>query len=100
MNYPLRLGGVVGISGYFHFFPRWKRNLKQNRHTPWLFTHGWKDDVLPFADTKFGIEKLRSAGFKVDLVEMQKKHVLQEKEYPIIRKWVSDHLGSVQKSLN
>lgn len=88
LHYPKRLGGVVGISGYFHFFPRWKRNLKDNRRTPWLFTHGRRDDVLPIEDTKFGVEKLRSAGLKVDFVETQKKHVLEEDEYPIIRQWV------------
>jgi len=90
MNYPKRLGGVVGISGYFHFFPRWKRSLKKNRLTPWLLTHGDKDDVLPIEDTKFGIEKLRSAGLQVDFVEFKKKHVLEDEEYPIIRKWVQE----------
>ncbi|PIS11780.1 MAG: serine esterase [Bdellovibrio sp. CG10_big_fil_rev_8_21_14_0_10_47_8] len=88
MNYPKKLGGVVGISGYFHFFPRWKRNLKQNKQTPWLLTHGSKDDVLPIDDTKFGVEKLRSAGLKVDFIESKKKHVLEEREYPLIRRWV------------
>lgn len=96
MNYPKRLGGVVGISGYFHFFPRWKRNLKQNRQTPWLLTHGRKDDVLPIEDTKFGIEKLRSAGLKVDFVESQKKHVFEEDEYPVIRKWVRERIEEIQ----
>lgn len=88
MHYPKKLGGVIGISGYFHFFPRWKATMKQNRRTPWLFTHGTKDDVLPLSDTKFGIEKLRSAGLKVDFVQSDKKHVFTEKEYPLIRKWV------------
>ncbi len=93
MNYPKKLGGVVGISGYFHFFPRWKRSLKRNRLTPWLLTHGDRDDVLPIEDTRFGIEKLRSAGMKVDFVESRKKHVLEEEEYPLIRKWVQEKLA-------
>lgn len=96
MNYPKRLGGVVGISGYFHFFPRWKRTLKKNRLTPWLLTHGDKDDVLPIEDTKFGVEKLRSAGLKVEFVEFKKKHVLEDKEYPIIRKWVQENLKGLK----
>lgn len=92
MNYPKKLAGVVGISGYFHFFPRWKKAMKDNRKTPWLLTHGSKDDVLPIETTKFGIEKLRSAGLKVDFVESKKKHVLEDEEYPIIRKWVESQL--------
>lgn len=98
INYPKKLGGVVGISGYFHFFPRWKKSLGSNRRTPWLFTHGNKDDVLPIEDTRFGIEKLRSAGMRVDFVESRKKHVLEDEEYPVIRKWVRDRIGEVQKS--
>jgi phospholipase/carboxylesterase len=93
LNYPKRLGGVVGVSGYFHFFPRWKQALKRNRLTPWLLTHGERDDVLPIADTRFGVEKLRSAGLRVDFVESKKKHVIEDKELPLIRKWVQDKLS-------
>jgi phospholipase/carboxylesterase len=92
MNYPKKLGGVVGISGYFHFFPRWKKSLEKNRKTPWLVTHGENDDVLPLKDTKFGVEKLRSAGVNVDFVVSRKKHVLEDKEYPLIRKWIREQL--------
>ncbi len=95
MNYPKKLGGVVGISGYFHFFPRWKKGLKKNKKTPWLLTHGSKDDVLPIEDTEFGIEKLRSAGMKVDFIQSDKKHVFKEEEYPLIRKWVQGKLKSL-----
>ncbi len=99
MNYPKKLGGVVGISGYFHFFPRWKKNLGPNRKTPWLLTHGDRDDILPIDDTRYGIEKLRSAGMSVDFVESKKKHVFEESEYPIIKKWVLDKISEVQKSI-
>jgi phospholipase/carboxylesterase len=98
MNYPKKLGGVVGISGYFHFFPRWKRSLKRNRLTPWLLTHGDRDDVLPIEDTRYGVEKLRSAGVKVQFVESKKKHVLEVEEYPVIRKWVRQQLAGLHKS--
>lgn len=97
MNYPKRLGGVVGISGYFHFFPRWKRALRRNRLTPWLLTHGSKDDVLPIQDTKFGVGKLRSAGLKVEFIESSKRHVMREEEYPIIRKWVREQIMEIEK---
>jgi phospholipase/carboxylesterase len=89
MHYPKRLGGVIGISGYFHFFPRWRKHLTpDSAKTPWLFTHGRGDDVLRIDDTRFGVEKLRSAGLNVRWVEMDKDHVLLEKEYPLIRSWI------------
>lgn len=92
LNYPKKLGGVVGISGYFQFYPRWRKKLNNNRKTPWILTHGTKDDVLPFETTKFGVEKLRMAGLKVDFVESDKKHVFKEEEYPLIRKWLLEKL--------
>lgn len=98
MNYPKKLGGVVGISGYFHFFPRWKKSLRKNIKTPWLLTHGTKDDVLPIEDTQFGIEKLRSAGLEVQFIESQKKHVFEEEEYPLIRKWIQGKVKNLGKS--
>jgi phospholipase/carboxylesterase len=99
MSYPKKLGGVVGISGYFNFYPRWKTNLSNEAlKTPWLFTHGFQDDVLPIEETKYGVDKLIGAGLKVDWVEMKKEHTLQDEEYPIIRKWVREKLIKLQAS--
>lgn len=89
MHFPKKLGGVIGISGYFHFFPRWKRDLAPGaRKTPWLLTHGRQDDVLKIEETRFGVQKLRSAGLRVNWVELDKEHVLLESEYPVIRTWI------------
>jgi phospholipase/carboxylesterase len=99
MNYPKKLGGVVGISGYFNFYPRWKDSLSHEaRMTPWLFTHGHQDDVLPIDETKYGVKKLKTAGLQVDWVEMNKDHVLKEEEYPIIRRWVRNQLRPAGKN--
>jgi len=99
MNYPKRLGGIVGISGYFHFYPRWRRQLsKDTLKTPWMFTHGRKDDLLKIDETRHGVEKLRDAGFKVDWVELDKDHVLTDEEMPVIRRWVRDQIKGLQKS--
>ncbi len=95
LNYPKKLAGVVGISGYFNFYPRWRTNLApESQKTPWLFTHGVKDDVLPLDETKFGVEKLKQAGLKVEWVEFDKDHSLLEEEYPIIRRWVREKLSN------
>ncbi len=93
LNYPKKLGGIIGISGYFHFYPRWRKHITQDsQKTPWLFTHGTKDDVLRIDETKFGINKLKSAGLSVKWVELDKSHVLEEEEYPLIRSWVEERL--------
>lgn len=89
LNYPRRLGGIIGISGYFHFFPRWRSKLTaESLKTPWMFTHGPKDDVLNITETKHGVDKLVDAGLNVKWVEFDKDHVLQEEEYPVIRSWL------------
>lgn len=97
LNYPKKLAGVIGISGYFHFFPRWKSKIsKQKLKTPWLFTHGRRDKVLSIEDTRFGVEKLKGVGFDVKWIESNKKHVFEEKEYPLIREWVHEKIISTQ----
>lgn len=99
MNYPKKLAGVVGISGYFNFYPRWRNSISEEAiETPWLFTHGHQDDVLPLEETKYGVEKLKGAGFKVNWVEMDKDHSLKEEEYPIIRRWVKAQLQDLKNS--
>lgn len=93
LNYPRRLGGVIGISGYFHFFPRWRQSLtKDSRRTPWILTHGYKDDVLPYQDTKFGVKKLKDVGLDVEFVSLNKKHDMVDEEFPIIKRWVKTKL--------
>lgn len=93
LNYPKKLAGVVGISGYFQFFPRWRNHLTEDAaQTPWLMTHGYKDDVLNFQETKFGVEKLKDAGIQIDWVALDKAHVLEEDEYPIIRRWITEQI--------
>lgn len=89
LNYPKKLGGIMGISGYFQFFPRWRSRLTPAaRQTPWFFTHGHQDDVLKIEETRFGVNKLKDAGLRVKWVELNKAHVLETREYPLIRDWL------------
>lgn len=93
MHFPYQLGGVIGISGYFVFFPQWRKRLNSGaQRTPWLLTHGFRDTILPLHITKFGVKKLLSAGLKVDWIEINKGHVLKEQEYPMIRKWLKNQM--------
>lgn len=96
LHLPKKLGGVVGVSGYFQFFPRWRKQiLPQASQTPWLLTHGTKDDILPLEDTKYGMEKLRGIGLNIDWVEFNKEHTLEDEEYPIIRQWVREKMKDI-----
>jgi phospholipase/carboxylesterase len=89
LHWPKKLGGVIGVSGYFEFFPYWKKRLTNKViQTPWMFTHGNKDDVLPLVKTRQGAEKLKSVGFNVEWTELEKDHVFVDEDYPLIRKWV------------
>lgn len=91
LNYPKKLGGIIGISGYFHFFPRWRNSVtKYTKKTPWIMTHGYQDDILEYNETKFGVEKLQDAGLEIEFISLNKKHDLEEEEYPIIRRWLKD----------
>ncbi|MFN7727937.1 MAG: alpha/beta hydrolase [Bdellovibrio sp.] len=93
LHYPKRLGGVVGVSGYFQFYPRWRKDVHASAvQTPWLLTHGRKDDVLPIEETKYGVQKLRSLGLDIAWIESEKEHTFEEEEYPLIRKWVRQQL--------
>lgn len=93
MNWPKKLGGVVGVSGYFEFFPYWKkRATKLRSKTPWIFTHGTKDDILPIEGTRKGAQKLKSVGFDVKWHELEKEHNFADEDYPLIRNWVREKL--------
>ncbi|MGZ3768205.1 MAG: alpha/beta hydrolase [Bdellovibrio sp.] len=93
LNYPKKLAGVIGISGYFNFYPRWRSNISADaKKTPWLFTHGHQDDVLPLEETKYGVFKLMKTGLQIKWVEMEKDHSLKDEEYPIIKRWVREQI--------
>ncbi len=95
LHWPKSLGGVIGVSGYFEFFPYWKTRLTPKvRKTPWLFTHGHQDDILPLKKTREGAFKLKSAGFNVNWVELDKEHNFIDEDYPLIKNWVKTQMVS------
>lgn len=90
MNLERPIGGIIGVSGYVYFFPRWRRQLKQaSYHTPWLLTHGTEDDALEIEETRRGVKLLKNSGLSVDWVEFEKDHEIDdEEEIPLIRRWI------------
>ncbi len=93
LHYPEAFAGIIGVSSYFHFTPRWKRQMPgSTRKTSWLYTHGTRDDILPIEITQFGIEKLKAAGIKVEWIVSDKKHVFDLSDYKVIREWIEKKL--------
>lgn len=90
MNYPKRLGGVVGVSGYIYFFKGWVRRLPAAAFaTPWLVTHGTGDDALALTESKRDIRTIQAAGLRVAWVEFDKGHEIEpSQEIPLIRRWL------------
>jgi phospholipase/carboxylesterase len=93
LHYPKKLGGLVGISGYFNFEPRWRKSIATPAlKTPWLLTHGAKDKILPLPDTKYGVEKLRQIGLKIDWVESEKEHTFEDDDAKTVRRWLKSKI--------
>lgn len=90
LRFPQKLGGIICVSGYVYFMPRWKQEIvpaayKQN----WLMTHGIEDDALPIEDTKRDLEKLLEVKIPIRWHEFHKEHDIDpEIEIPLIRKWI------------
>lgn len=98
LHYPKKFGGLVGISGYFHFEPRWRKQISTVApKTPWLLTHGSKDDILPINDTKYGVEKLKNIGLKIDWIESEKKHTFEDNDAKVVHQWIRSRLNARQE---
>lgn len=87
------LAGFVGVSGYFHFYPRWRAALEPLSHkTPWLLVHGDKDKVLPPDDTFHGVRKLRQIGVPIDWRVLPGGHSLNGQMLRAISGWLKPRL--------
>ena len=82
------------MSGYVYFWPNWKRRIqKQAYKTPWIMTHGLRDDALPIEETRADVAKLRTAGLKFLWKEFDKDHEFEEKkELPFLQRWVQKRM--------
>lgn len=81
--------GFIGVSGYFHFYPGWRKELSGKRHrTPWVLFHGQRDRILPIEDTRYGARKLGSLGIKIEWTESTKGHSMDQDEADLIRNWL------------
>lgn len=90
MTYDRPFAGVLGISGYVWFFPRWKSTFSQTaKNTPWIMTHGFSDVDIPIHETRAQVKKLQASGISVEWLEMEKGHEVEtDFEAPILGSWV------------
>lgn len=84
------LAGYIGISGYV--FREDQLLSEANplvKNADWLVTHGTRDDVLPFAETRAQIKKLIEGGFKMTYLEYPKGHTIDDQqELLMLRDWL------------
>jgi len=90
LRYPHRLAGIVGISGWVFEIENLIRDLTPvARSQRLLITHGHYDPLLPFAEVRDQVRKLKTAGLNVDWREFPKEHTIYgAEEIAVIRDFV------------
>lgn len=90
MTYDRPFAGVLGISGYVWFFPKWRSTFSRSAlETPWIMTHGFDDVDIPIEETRAQVKKLQKHGIGVEWLEMNKGHEVEtEHEAPLLGDWV------------
>ncbi len=97
-NYSKPLGGVIAVSGYVYFFPKWKQKLTEAAFkTPCLVTHGTEDEALPIEETRSQVKRLIAAGLPIEWMEFKKDHEFDyDRELPLIRHWALEKAGYIR----
>lgn len=90
LRYPLRLAGLIGISGYVHEPERLLAELSpvatQQRL---LITHGTDDPIIPFAPVREQVNQLKAEGLHIEWHEFVKEHTIAgEDELEVIRAFI------------
>ena len=90
LHYDKPLAGIIGVSGYLYFFDGWHRRIPRAAFkTPWLLTHGTRDEALDIDVTRQQVAQLKSRGLPVNWCEYDKDHEIDEvREIPRIRDFI------------
>jgi phospholipase/carboxylesterase len=90
LRYPHRLAGIVGVSGYVCEPEKLLKELSPvARQQRLLVTHGTKDTMVPFAESRAQIELLEDAGLNLEFHSFDKAHTIAgEEELSVIRNFV------------
>jgi phospholipase/carboxylesterase len=90
LRYPHRLAGIVGVSGYVCEPEKLLKELSPvARQQRLLVTHGTKDTMVPFAESRAQIKLLEDAGLNLEFHSFDKAHTIAgEEELSVIRNFV------------
>jgi phospholipase/carboxylesterase len=89
LRYPHKLAGLIGVSGYVHDEKALLEELSPGaREVPILWTHGFRDPLIPHASVKKQMETLKQAGLKIDWRDFQKEHTFHPQEIEVIRDFI------------
>ena len=74
---PLPLAGCIGVSGYCYQPAVLGNELSDAaKNRPWLVTHGFQDEVLPYDVTAEQVAELQAAGLPLDFRSYNKTHTI------------------------
>jgi phospholipase/carboxylesterase len=90
LTYPHRFASLLGISGYIqdeaHLLKRLSPVAKEQRI---LVTHGYQDQIIPFAAVREQVERMKGHGLQIEWHEFVKAHTIAgDEELDIIRKFI------------
>jgi predicted esterase len=91
LHHPEAFGAMIGVSGYVWLFRGWQSALKSSgaKRTPWLFTHGSRDRVIPLSEIRNDVKALTKGRVPVSMREFNKGHDFDyEAEVPFIGEWI------------
>jgi phospholipase/carboxylesterase len=90
LRYPHRFAGIVGVSGYVCEPEKLLKELSPvARQQRLLVTHGTKDTMVPFAESRAQIKLLEDAGLNLEFHAFDKAHTIAgEEELSVIRNFV------------
>lgn len=79
LRYPKILGGLVGLSGSLFFDNEYPKALSPCAHMQKFFMgHGQRDSVIPIADTRERLERIRQMGVNINWQEFSIDHSIDE----------------------
>jgi phospholipase/carboxylesterase len=90
LNHPDAFGGLIGVSGYLWFFRGWRERVRFSgaKRTPWLMTHGTRDQVISPREIREDVSYLTDE-VPVLYREFSKGHDFDyREEVPFIRSWI------------
>ena len=90
LRYPHRFAGIVGVSGYVCEPEKLLTELSPvARQQRLLVTHGTKDPIVPFVETRRQVQMLEAAGLNLEFHSFEKAHTIAgEAELDLIREFV------------